>query len=217
MKKILPERDPQGAYEDLLATAMELYEEPYNDEDGPRDEDLPSLRNVADAMDTTILRVRKLLITGQMFSTETSRWVQELAEDGLSTNDIMKQTGLSRASVYSYIPYKGRAFNLEDSSLNADRQKKGRDRAKAIKKLRESMSNDYPGGLDDWREDLWAAVKLFAGYRFKTTSGKRFTYAMLDGGIRVGTETFTREEVEAAAEEILSNEVLDAILLRVKG
>lgn len=220
MKKILPERDPQSSYEELLEQAMELYEEPYNDEDGERDPELPSLRSVAETMDTTILRVRKLLITSKMFSTETSRWIQELVEDGLSMKDIMKETGLSQASIYSYIPYKGRAFNLDESSLNADRQKKGRERAKTISKLKNCLSPDYAGGLDDWREYLWAAVFLFAGYRFKTDAGLRFSYSIVKdevtgmSGIIIGDKSFTRAEIEATIVGSSSDVRLNAIISR---
>lgn len=214
MKKILPERDPQGSYEELLERAVELYDEPYNDEDGERDPELPSLRMVADAMDTSILRVRKLLITGRMFSTETSRWIQELVEDGLTMKQIEKETGLSRASVYSYIPYKGRAFNLDESTLNADRQKKGRERARAIKELLGCLSPDYAGGLDDWREKLWSTVRQFEGYRFMTSTGKRFTYHVVDGGIVIGEQSFARDDIEDVAEGNVVDEHLNAIISR---
>ena len=50
---------------------------------------VPSLRTVATALNTTILRVRKLLITAEYFSTETSRTVQTLVAEGRSVEEIM--------------------------------------------------------------------------------------------------------------------------------
>ena len=46
----------------LIARAAELFEEPYDDRE-QREDWLPSVRAVAEEMNTTVLRVRKLLIT----------------------------------------------------------------------------------------------------------------------------------------------------------
>lgn len=62
---------------------VEAFIEPYDDRD-ERDTDLPSLRTVATALNTTILRTRKLLITAEYYSTSTSRTVQTLVEEGRS-------------------------------------------------------------------------------------------------------------------------------------
>lgn len=51
--------------ETLLTRAAEAFIEPYDDRD-ERDVDLPSLRSVADQLNTTILRTRKLLITARL-------------------------------------------------------------------------------------------------------------------------------------------------------
>jgi hypothetical protein len=91
---------PEESMEQLVKRAVELYEEPCDDRDG-REEDLPSIRYVAEEMDTTILRVRKLLITADYYSTENSRTVQRLFRQGFSLQNIMEETKLGRASVYS--------------------------------------------------------------------------------------------------------------------
>ena len=74
--------------EQLLNKAVDLFQEPYDDR-AERESSLPSLRAVADQMNTTILRVRKLLITAEYFSTETSRTVQTLVAEGKSVEEIM--------------------------------------------------------------------------------------------------------------------------------
>ena len=60
--------NPQESMEQLISRAVDLFEESYDDRDG-RDGDLPSVRFVAEEMDTTVLRVRKLLITAGYYST----------------------------------------------------------------------------------------------------------------------------------------------------
>ena len=80
----MPDRDPQRAYEESLNRAVALYKEPYDDRDGERANSLPSLRAVAEEMGTSIIRARKLLITAGMYTSVTSRWVQELGKGACS-------------------------------------------------------------------------------------------------------------------------------------
>ena len=63
-----------------LTRAVEAFIEPFDNRD-ERDASMPSLRSVAEELNTTILRVRKLLITAEYFSTETSRTVQTLVAE----------------------------------------------------------------------------------------------------------------------------------------
>ena len=79
---------PASAMEQLLEKAVELFQEPYDDRD-ERDADLPSLQSVADQLNTTILRTRKLLITAEYYSTETSRLVQTFTNEGVGMEEIM--------------------------------------------------------------------------------------------------------------------------------
>ena len=124
--------------EKLLEQAVSLFQEPYDDRD-ERDVDLPSLRSVADELNTTILRARKLLITAEYFSTDMSRTVQELTEEGLPIAEIMEATGLKKASINSYLPYKNLAFNLDQTTVNADRHKLFRRRVKAVEELKKHL------------------------------------------------------------------------------
>ena len=126
--------NPVESMHQLMEQVVSLFEEPYDDRDG-REDKLPSVRAVADEMDTTILRVRKLLITADFYSTEISRRVQELVEQGYSIEKIMEETELGRASVYSYLPYHGLAFNLDQTAVNADRLKLFRRRKNATEEL----------------------------------------------------------------------------------
>ena len=166
--------------EALLKKAVELFREPYDDRD-ERDVDLPSLRTVADQLNTTILRTRKLLITAEYFSTGTSRMVQEMAAEGRTIAEIMDVTELSRASINSYLPYKNLAFNLDQTTVNADRHRLFRRRVKAVEELKTHA------GLPDEMEYLWKAIIIFENYPFKTSGrgsreGVRFKYTVSKTG-----------------------------------
>lgn len=85
--------DPALSMEQLLFQATTLFHIPYNDHD-ERDPSLPSLRFVANEMGTTILKVRKLLITADYYTTSTSRLIQRLIDSGCTVENVMKRTGL---------------------------------------------------------------------------------------------------------------------------
>ena len=181
--------NPDESMHQLMERAVSLFEEPYDDRDG-REDDLPSVRSVAEEMDTTILRVRKLLITADFYSTEMSRRVQELAEQGYSMKEIMEETELGRASVYSYLPYQGLAFNLDQSTVNADRLKLFRRRKKAAEKLIRHLDR---ADVEDY---LWKAVVLFENYPLSTMKGLRFSYEVKRGsdGLLNGEIAVNRKE-----------------------
>ena len=156
------EPNPDVSMQQLLTTAVTLFDTPYDDRDGDRPTSLPSLRFVAEEMGTTILRVRKLLITAEYFTTSTSRQIQRLIGSGCSIEAVMEQTGLGRASVYSYTPYKNLAFNLKETSVNADRHRLFRRRVRACQELQKHLE------LPNQSEYLWRAVIAFEDYPFKT-------------------------------------------------
>jgi len=166
--------DPRESMEQLVARAAELFEEPYDDRDG-REEDLPSVRFVAEEMNTTVLRARKLLITAGYYSTEMSRKVRELHEQGVPVLEIMEVTGLGQASVYSYLPYLGLAWNLEERTANADRLRAYRRRKNAIENLITHLERP------DAETYLWKTVIAFEGYPFLTAKGLRFSYKLKRG------------------------------------
>ena len=154
--------NPALSMKQLLSQAIELFQEPYDDRD-ERDASLPSLRSVADQLNTTILRVRKLLITAEYFSTKTSRTVQALVAEGKSVEEIMVVTGLGRASVNSYLPYKNLAFLLDQTTVNANRHRVFRRRVKAVNELQSHMDS-HDAGV--W---LWKAIIAFEGYPVRTS------------------------------------------------
>ena len=134
------------------------------------------------------LKVRKLLITGMVqglcvYESDQAEAVLELYGEGCEIEEIMEKLQISRASVYSYIPYQ-RVMYTEagspDASVTADRIHLYRQRKKAVEKLREEMTE----------ESLWSAVVAFQHYPFRTVSGLPFTYTL-----KIGRNGFYTKEL----------------------
>lgn len=68
-------------------------------------EESDSLRMLASELNISLLKLRKLLITAGIFTSDTYTEVNELHQAGKKISEIMELTGLSRASVHSYLPY----------------------------------------------------------------------------------------------------------------
>ncbi|MBQ9208885.1 MAG: hypothetical protein IJ149_04795 [Oscillospiraceae bacterium] len=90
--------------QELLAAVCDYYGDPVDDRNS-EDPDHVSLHDVADRFNITVMKARKLLITGGLYSTAISRRVQELHAQGLTVAQITEETGLKRASINSYLPY----------------------------------------------------------------------------------------------------------------
>lgn len=139
--------------EELIKSACSLFGEPYDDREasatlfssphGQKPEHT-SLRSVAEEMEISTVKVRKLLISGGFYSTVTSRTVKQLYDEAKATYlekgesvaqaekhaviKVSQQTQLGRASVYSYLPFKNDAYGLEEKSAAAIRQRRYRER-----------------------------------------------------------------------------------------
>lgn len=166
-----PEYDKEKTIQELLNKAIELLDEPYDDRD-LRDPAAPSLRSVAEELHTTLIRARKLLITADYYSTVTSRKIQHLSAKGLTIKEIAEQTGLSEASVYSYLPYSKGVYNLDERSLNADRGRMFKKRKEACEQLQEHL--DQPDAIIY----MWSAILAFQDYPFATAKGYPFKYTV---------------------------------------
>ncbi len=156
-----PGYNRENKIQNLIQSAVKLAVEPFDDNE--RSPGLPTLTEIADAMETTLLRVRKLLITADFFTSPTSRAVQELDGEGWSIPQIMEKLDLGQASVYSYLPYKKGAYNLPDPTLFSEQGKRYRERKKVIAELKAHR------GMQDESLWLWKAVIAFEGYVFQTS------------------------------------------------
>ena len=138
-----------------------------------------SLQSIADVLNLNPIKVRKLLITAEVYESNAAKKVKNTFEEYRKTQDyktaILSTVAvlkLSKASVTSYLPYeKGVYFtstaDKEKISVGAERQR----RYRAVRKLRTEPTEEH----------LWEVVLLYAGVRFKTYSGLPFTYEMRKG------------------------------------
>ena len=171
-----PDYDRDKEIEAFQAKAVELFGVPYDDRIG-RSEDAPSIRDVANAMDTTPLRVRKMLVTAGVYSTKLSRKVQSLYEEGYSIQQIMDETGLKKSSVHGYLPYVKGNYNLPELSLNAERRRVYRKRIRVCEQLMQKIDSA------DAEEYLWDAIVAYADYPFLTEKGLSMKYTVKGGEI----------------------------------
>ena len=155
--------------QELLTAVCDFYGETVDDRE-LEDPDHISLHDVADRFGITVMKARKLLITGGLYSTSLSRKVQELHAQGLTVAQITKETGLKRASINSYLPYEHIIYNLPDISIKAERQKQYRVRK------RNSVRTDV-----EREEKLWQELIYLQGCLFTTSKGLDFTYKIHGG------------------------------------
>ena len=166
-KKRKPEYDTGKKLKEKLDAAVVLY----NSE--------MSLQAIADALSLNPIKVRKLLITAEVYESDTAKLVRQTFHSFRETQDYstavtstMYSLQLSRPSVTSYLPYeKGVYFpetaEAENISAGAERQRHYR----AVVALKKNPCE----------ENLWKCVVAFRGYKFKTLSGLPFTYILKKG------------------------------------
>jgi hypothetical protein len=160
-----------------------------------------TLNAVADDFGITALKARKLLITAGAYSTETSRRVQQLSAR-LSIQEIMEATGLSRASVHSYLPYKKLPYNMKELSTTAERTRLYRARKSACSSF---MDNIADLSVEEQDAALWELLEFLQGCVFYTFKGLKFTYEINGGELFVNRKdkSVTRATVNMAFHKAL--------------
>ena len=189
-----PDYNSESIMKELLNAVSECY--------GTQDGSSESLRYVSREFDFTHLKTRKLLITAGAYSTEISDYVNSLKNDGKSVPEIMQATGLSRASVHSYLPYTKVIYNAKELSLNAERIRKYRERQAAVEKICDCIEE----GDNDLAEVVWDAIKLFQNYPFYTARNLKYKYTVK------GNEMFVDRK-----EKSITRATVDLALINVLG
>ena len=161
----------EKVFQEYLDCVVDCFGAPYDDREATTEN--ASLRSVCEEFGISIPKTRKLLITAGVFSTDVSRRVEELSAAGRSLEEIMAQTGLSRSSVSSYLPYQKAPYNMAESSRHAADSRKYRERKKAVRHLHEQISAG-----DEAEDALWQAVIAYQDYPFRTSSGLPFSYTV---------------------------------------
>ena len=188
--------DPEGSMEELIARAVEAAKAPFNSN---RALDLPSLRSVAENLGTTVIRTRKLLITANYFTSPSATTVQKLKSEGKTIEEIGAALRLKPAAVYGYLPYENLAYNLPQTTSNADRHK----RYRATKKLKMAVDTDNAEKIS---AALWRCVIVFEGYPFSTSgrgsrSGVEYTYQVSHRG-SAGGRHYAGDSVQGYGNEL---------------
>ena len=174
MPKRKPDYNPTSTMQELLTAVCEYYGNPVDDRK-EEDPDHVSLHDVAEEFNITVMKARKLLITGGLYSTALSRRVQELRAQGKPVAEIMSLTSLKRASINSYLPYSNIIYNLPDISIKAERQKQYRVRK------RNSVRTDFEREEKLWQELIYLQGCLFRTYGRNGVGGVDFTYKIHGG------------------------------------
>ena len=154
--------------------------------DDREDTTFPGLNAVAAEFGMTALKARKLLITVGMYSTALSRQVVELYDGGAEISRIMKLTGLSRASVHSYLPYTKIPYKLDELSANAERIRLYRERKQ---KCTEFCSKLSALSGNEQESELWSMLIYLQGCVFLTSKGLKFTYKIKGGEMFVNRKS----------------------------
>ena len=190
-----PEYDPEKIMNELIESVVECYLATGDSKDEM------SIRSIAEEFDITPLKVRKILITAGVFSTDISDEVNDLFSRGKSILEIQRITGLGRASVYSYLPYKKVIYNISEVSLNAERNRKYRERKAAVERLKRIFKEQS----DSLYDEVWKTMKLFQNYTFYTAKKYKFRYTISGGEIFVTRKekSITRSSVNMAINKVI--------------
>ena len=135
-----PKKKPNYNPEQVMKEFMEAVADAFGSYDDREETTFPGLNAVAAEFGITALKARKLLITVGVYSTALSRQIAELYTRGAKVDQIMKITGLSRASVHSYLPYTKIPYKLDELSANAERIRLYRERKQKCAEFRSQLS-----------------------------------------------------------------------------
>ena len=160
-------------------------------------EEEPELKAIAEEIELSPAKLRKLLITASIrdnetyFSSPNADTILSLYQSGATVKDIMEKTGLSYTSIQGYLPHKS-VYGLDTMSSECERIRVFRTRRRAVEELNAHLS------LPDASVYLWRCVIAFQSYPFTTSgrgsrAGTRFTYEVskpsTGGGRRYAGET----------------------------
>lgn len=190
-----PDYDREEEIQKLILQAVTLFEEPQDDRE-ERSPDAPSVQAVAETMNTSWIRVRKLLITAGYFSTEQTRQVQALFEQGMDVEQIGKRLDLSRQAVHSMLPYSKGAYYLSEAAQRTENSRVFRKRVKACEKLK--IHEDDVDGC----KYLWETIQAFEQYPFQIREKQRIKYTIDCDQLCVNKKTYCRQELEEAFHRI---------------
>lgn len=181
-----PNYNPDQVMQEFMAAVADAFGSYDDREDNTT---FPGLNAVAAEFGITALKARKLLITAGVYSTALSRQVAELHASDVEISRIMKITGLSRASVHSYLPYTKIPYKLEELSANAERIRLYRKRKKKCKEFSANLLTLSGQPTKEQEVALWNLLIYLQGCVFLTAKGLKFTYQIRGGEMFVNRKS----------------------------
>ena len=176
-----PKKKPNYNPDQVMQEFMTAVVDAFGSYDDREDTIFPGLNVVAAEFGITALKARKLLITAGVYSTALSRQVIMLHTRGTKIDQIMKITGLSRASVHSYLPYTKIPYKLDELSANAERIRLYRERKKKCEEFSANLSTLAGQPTKEQEVALWSMLLYLQGCVFLTAKGLKFTYKIKGG------------------------------------
>lgn len=196
----------------LISAVVEAYQQPT--EDGKP----VQLKVLAARFGITPPKVRKILITGGVYTSPVMVKVHELHQEGRSVEEIQKLTGLSRSSVHSYLPYSKTVYKTDAISVNAERIRLFRDRQQAVKQMNRfcSMYREKKSQIcltEEQRNLFWNTIVLFQKYIFYAAEEVQFSYILYEKEVVFDKNyVVSREELEKIFENLVLTKNLPALL-----
>lgn len=181
-----PKKKPNYNPDQVMQEFMAAVADAFGSYDDREDTTFPGLNAVAAEFGITALKARKLLITAGVYSTHLSRMIMELHTSGTGIDRIMKTTGLSRASVHSYLPYTKIPYKLDELSANAERIRLYRERKQKCAEFRFKRS---ALSENEQEAELWSMLIYLQGCVFLTAKGLKFTYKIKGGEMFVSRKS----------------------------
>ena len=117
-KKIKPDLNLEEIQQSLIDQVVELYASGM------------SMRNIGTQLSLSQMKVRKILITDGAYTSERCDEINDYYQNGYSVEEIAEIFHMTKSSVYSYLAYETVIYNLEEKTVNADRQARYRERKK---------------------------------------------------------------------------------------
>ena len=192
-----PLYDANKISEELLEKVVESYKQILEENNrSVGDSSYQLIDKTAKLFKVSSMKMRKLLITAGVYSNDTSKLIVRLDLEGKSLSEISSITGLKRASINGYLPYKKVIYKNTESSVGADRIRLMRKRKAACKKLCLSISSlaGFCGNVildcnenvfSELDEMLWDVLLIHENFVFTTTRGLKFKYTIKGGELFV--------------------------------
>lgn len=134
-----PDFDPEQMANQIMEAVTDAYLNPPQGTEGENGH--MQLKSLAEDFSMTPLKIRKLLITTGAYRTDISVNVNTFFRAGKSVAEIQQLTGLSRASVQSYLPYSKTVYKMDERTVLAERLQKYRMRKSAAERMMAAMEN----------------------------------------------------------------------------